>query len=105
MISKTTFSLMTAGALLGGGFPGSLIAFQFAATTGFGGLRGEAACVIANMLLGIAGVIGGLVLGDTIRGESPRRLLVLAAVAVGALAGILGYFGLDYAISYANPAL
>lgn len=97
--------LTLAGAILGGGFPGSLVAFFFAVATGVSGSQGEAICLAANLVLGVVGASSGMLAGKTIQRASFRRFDVVLPLVLGLVVGMVGYLWLDWAISHADPPL
>ena len=97
-------SLTLVGAILGGGFPGSLMAFFFAVATGISGSQGEAICLAVNLVLGVVGSSAGCRQARVSRGLRFDGSISSAARA-GIVAGVVGYFWLDWEISHADPPL
>ena len=100
MSKKLLFPLSLLGALIGG-FPGGVVAWT--ATVGTGS---EAACCIANVLLGVVGAFMGMWVATAIRGDGKTRVAdVVLPLILGLLCGALGYVFWYWAITYADPPL
>jgi hypothetical protein len=85
--------------------PGSLIAFFFAVATGVSGSEGEAICLAVNLVLGVAGASCGMLAGKSLQGTAFRWADLVLPLVLGLVAGAVGYFWLDCAISRADPPL
>jgi hypothetical protein len=97
--------LAIAGAILGGGFPGAVLAFFFAAATGVGGAPGEVVCLVANLLLGAGGAFCGMLTGKTIQESQLRWVDVGLSCLMGLIVGAVGYSWLVWELRHADPPL
>jgi hypothetical protein len=106
---KGAFSaiLVLAGAACGGIYPGSAVAVALTASTHLCGSAADAFCFIATLALGVGGALAGWCAGrpaDSIGRAAgriwlrPARLLI--PLLCGLIAGLVGYYWLDWELSH-----
>jgi hypothetical protein len=93
--------IVLAGAEVGGGFPGALLAallaFYLVAKAGIGA---EAVCLCVNLFLGVAGALCGLVIGKRIDRTGFRDTDLILPITAGLAAGLVGYYLLYHAATW-----
>jgi hypothetical protein len=97
--------LIVGGAVLGGVFPGAVLALFLAAGSGLSGSAAERVCFGVNLLLALGGAFCGGHLARVFQLGVGWRYMVPFSALAGLIAGLVGYLWFDWVLSYANPPL
>jgi hypothetical protein len=97
--------LTLGGAITGGIFPGAILAFCWVANSGLSGSAAELLCFATNLGFGVGGAFCGKLYGRAIQPTASWWYNFLFPAVVGLMAGAVGYFWLDWALSHAETPL